>query len=440
MTAPDANQVPDETVSQWQSSLVDSIEAIRSGRNRDRAWTFDMDDQPELESVAIAGFPRLKEALAFLQTELHPAWKECDASAMENQKWHKRFTQLAIWPGVAAVSLAIVMLVLSHILPQWSFWILVLELASVSLAFVAVVGGLALHWHHSWLSARQQAERLRSLKFESLGWHQLWCAEAEWRDRVKREIGRLKELTSDQAEHWAKKSDDATPELAIDPACAIEPGELAALASYYQAKRLEFQKNYFDVQSKKAYQSSWGHRYKISLVMFFSSVAIVLLHGLVSLFAPTGDPNKNDTLVAQANAELHAEESPAADHDGAAQPDDAHAEPGHGNPFWHDLEMLLVGLAALLPVLGFGVRAWISAFEFPRSRNLFRAKSWALSQPIADLGALANSFSKDSAASQPPSSTTSILPLLQNIAHSEHFLINEHREWCRLQMEAEWFF
>ena len=104
----------------------------------------------------------------------------------------------------------------------------------------------------------------------------------------------------------------------------------------------------------------------------------------------------------------------------------------HGTPAAHGahataneltLEILGIALAAVLPVIGFGFRAWLAAFEAPRSRNLFRAKALAIDDYIARGNAGA----------------TSVNQTLNHIAYSEHFFNNEHREWCRLQMEAEWF-
>ncbi|TWU02755.1 hypothetical protein [Stieleria varia] len=391
------NNIPSPSDStDWNRELTSTLDAIRSGTDKSRGWTFDMDDAPELNSDPLATAPVLREALVFFQSELHPVWKETDSKALKSQSRHKIVANLAIWSGVAAVAMAILQLVLAHVLPTVTILTTILEFVSIVLAAITVMMGITLHFHHNWLSARQSAERLRSLKFQSLAWHELWCDLDAWKTRVREQINKLRHLSNEQAERWATESDSAAPDEAMDPGCPIPPTELRAIADYYRIKRLEFQKNYFDLQSNRANRYSWAHHWKLSLVIFFASVIIVLMHGVISLALSQG----------------HAEETATTDVD--------------HHSFWHIVEFCLIGLAALLPVIGFGVRAWMSAFEFPRSRNLFRAKSLALDTPIAVL--------KDS-----PYDETDSLRVLQSLSHSEYFLITEHREWCRLQIETEWF-
>jgi hypothetical protein len=151
-----------------------------------------MDDGPELARDEHDSFPTVKRALEFLQSELGPVWKAFDEQALSQQKKNKRMTQLAIWPGVAAVSMAIVILVISHFFPSDRHIFDCGELAAVLLAAVAVISGLTAGFHHGWLTARQIAERLRSLKFAALGWHELWCDWDEWCRSVRQEMADLR--------------------------------------------------------------------------------------------------------------------------------------------------------------------------------------------------------------------------------------------------------
>jgi hypothetical protein len=162
----------------------------------------------------------------------------------------------------------------------------------------------------------------------------------------------------------------------------IDPIQTAAVAGFYRCKRLEFQKHYFEKQAARAHRRAWASRLHVSAVIFMVSVLLVITHALLS--------------------ELGL-------HDGVGRPTDD--------------EIWLVGCAAILPVLGFGLRAWLAAFEVPRSRNLFRAKARALDDFIR----------RNEAAADDPSAT------LRHIAQSEDFFASEHREWCRLHVEAEWF-
>lgn len=394
-------------VEAWSENLTASLELIKEDPDSPRSWTFDMDDRPELADVTLKRVPVLRDTLEFLMQELFPVWKEKDREALGNQKWHTFVANLAIWSGVAAVALAIIQLVASSVFPGFTATTTIMEVSSVMLALLAVVGGIVAAFHHNWLTKRQCAERLRSLKFQSLAWHELWCDLDGWKQKVKDQISRLSTLGDEDAEHWATAADDATPDETIDPGCPIDPHELKAITDYYRVKRLEFQQHYFDRQSKKARRYSWGHRWHLSLVIFFLSVVIVLGHGLLSLYISRQRPE----------AANHSAES--------AHPASTETESHDAHLDLHALEICLVGLAALLPVIGFGVRAWMSAFEFPRSQNLFRAKALALEEPIKSLN--------DAPLRGDPMKT------LQQLNLGEHFLITEHREWCRLQLETEWF-
>jgi hypothetical protein len=203
----------------------------------------------------------------------------------------------------------------------------------------------------------------------------------------------LKALTTHDAEQWAVATDDVVHQPVLDPGCTIEANDLRALADYYRVKRLLYQQAYFDRQAKKADIHSWATRWKMSLIIFSASVIIVLMHGVLAVFGFLTDKGE-------------------------------HGAAGHNDHYGlHQIEIVLVGLAALLPVLGFGFRAWSAAFEFPRSRNLFRAKSHALNMSIQGIDEDAHD----------------LLKTMNHISVSEHFFLGEHREWCRLQMESEWY-
>lgn len=69
------------------------------------------------------------------------------------------------------------------------------------------------------------------------------------------------------------------------------------------------------------------------------------------------------------------------------------------------------------------VRAWIGAFERIRSAHSYEAKHHALEKCTKDL----KCDEADCAAT------------MHHIAHVEHFIEHEHREWLRLLLDAEWF-
>jgi hypothetical protein len=384
----------------WCAWLESEFSKVKSGQNKARAWTFDMDDGPELERLEGKPLERVKRTLEFLQAEIYPKWKKADHQAIVLQKRHRRITRMAIWFGVAAVVAAIFALVLSHIVPGVMMLVFLVELIAVLAALVAIIAGVWLRTHHGWLTSRQIAERLRSLQFQSVTWPELWCDEPLWQTRTRNAIAELAGLTNTQAEVWAKEADTAAPPDVVKPPCDVPAEEVTALTAWYRVKRLEYQQHYFDFQANRTHERSWGHRWKLSLKLFVASVVAVLCHGFVAIFLVQGDH-------------------------GHAAHDPAHVK--DGTSFWHGVEIVLIGLAALLPVLGFGIRAWTSAFESPRSHNLFRAKSMALNEPIRRL-------------KQDLSAAIDCEDVMWTIADSEHFFLGEHREWCRLQVEAEWYF
>ncbi|MBL8890935.1 MAG: DUF4231 domain-containing protein [Planctomycetaceae bacterium] len=458
-----------ENSGQWAELLERQLALVKSGEDMSRQWTFDMDDRSELVVLEAPQFQRLKRALEFLQAELYPQWEEADRRAIDNQNRHRQVTRMAIGFGVTAVAAAIVSLVVSHLLPGVMLAIFGVELIAVIAALIAVIAGVWLKTHHEWLTKRQIAERLRSLRFQSVTWPELWCDEPRWQARTKSAMAGLVGLTDEQAEHWAKEADQTAPAEVLKPSCDVPAEELAALSSWYRVKRLEFQKHYFDFQANRTYGRSWGHRWKLSLKLFVASVIIVLCHGFVAIFLVQGhhdhahvphppapaaqnpgatqpgtDAAQNDVAdgTSGSAAKGHDVQQLSSDkqsgHDEATAQDPHgsghgtndpahHGAPAHAPDFWHGVEIVLIGLAALLPVVGFGIRAWTSAFESPRSHNLFRAKSLALNEPIRRLQTVA-------------ASALNYDDVMWTIAENEHFFVGEHHEWCRLQVEAEWYF
>ena len=457
-----------ENSGQWTELLERQLALVKSGEDKSRRWTFDMDDRAELVVLEAPQFQRLKRALEFLQAELYPHWEEADRRAIDNQNRHRQVTRMAIGFGVTAVAAAIVSLVVSHLLPGVMLAIFGVEFIAVVAALLAVIAGVWLKTHHEWLTKRQIAERLRSLRFQTVTWSELWCDEPRWQARTKSAIAGLVGLTDEQAEHWAKEADQTAPAEVAKPSCDVPAEELAALSSWYRVKRLEFQKHYFDFQANRTYGRSWGHRWKLSLKLFVASVIIVLCHGFVAIFLVQGHHNhlhvqhppahgyenpvaaqhgtdprekavthgtsgseqtvQNDQHLSSDTKSGHDEASEEPQGSGHGKDDPAHhGEPAQATDFWHGVEIVLIGLAALLPVVGFGIRAWTSAFESPRSHNLFRAKSLALNEPIRRLQTVALA-------------ALNYDDVMWTIAENEHFFVGEHHEWCRLQVEAEWYF
>ena len=227
------------------------------------------------------------------------------------------------------------------------------------------------------------------LKFQSLARAELWCGdESEWQNWVRSEIAALERTVSfDQVRDWSETG-DTEPRSSIPSGCAAAPDLVRALAAYYRHKRLDFQAAYFQRQSNR-YRRSVGHLPHLGLPLFFLSVLAVLVHFL---------------------AEYLARQAPKA---GQAA----------GGSFWELAAIWGVAAGALIPVLSVGVRAWLTAFELPRSASLYAAKHRALVR------------ASDHARQDAPD----LAATLRHIAQNELFLEHEHREWLRLLLDAEWF-
>jgi len=101
---------PDEAAQ--VQALETYLEQERRSEQRSTTFDFDMNDQPELEAGVFEPFPVLKNAIAFLQQDLYPIWCKADADALRQQKRHRWIALCAIFAGVAAIVLAVVVLAL----------------------------------------------------------------------------------------------------------------------------------------------------------------------------------------------------------------------------------------------------------------------------------------------------------------------------------------
>jgi hypothetical protein len=271
-------------------------------------------------------------------------------------------------------------------MPQWRGVVATLEVASAIAAVAAVLGGITAKVNHKWLLHRHVAERLRMLKFEALGRPEFWCAELDqWSAWLRHRCTEVLGVASIQeVADWAR-SGAAEPLEPPVPAHRLPEAEMRVATIYYRVKRVLYQAAYFDRQrAKSAQESHWLHR--LAFPMFVATMIAVIGHFAADYVA-------------------HHQDS-----------DDAREA-------WHAVGVWAMAAAALFPVIGLGVRAWLGAFERVRIASLFEAKNRAL---LATAGTM-RTDAGDCA-------TT-----MHHVAHVEHFLENEHREWLRLLLDAEWF-
>jgi hypothetical protein len=359
-------------------------ETLKSQSNR---GDFDMNDGPELE--ALKPFPRLSEALIWLGKNVAEPWQRADAAAMVHQTRHGKLARTAIATGTGAIILAILQLALKLSWPGLVgplFW---LEVVTVLGGVVAVIVGLWAKADRNWLGERHRAERLRMLKFRALIHPLLWSGKTdEWRAWVQ---SRFQELNGagefERIEDWSR-GDQPEPAQPHISGRLEASDDTAALVMYYRCKRLANQRDYFErkgVQAKA--QAAWQHQLRLPL--FFVTLGCVLFHFGADWLS-----------IRMSHAGNH--------------------EAAH---LWELASLWGVVLAAVLPVYGVGVRAWTSAFEHARKARSFAAKRVAMDQAIDRL----DQEKGDLAA------------ILDHTQHDELFLEQEHREWLRLLLDAEWF-
>ena len=104
---------------------------------------------------------------------------------------------------------------------------------------------------------------------------------------------------------------------------------------------------------------------------------------------------------------------------------------GPASEFW-EVAFTTLG-AASLPVAAAIIRTLRSAFEFSRNRSRFQAAEDALH--VLDDRLTHRLIWDDS--HLPSADLTSVM--LRDLARCEVHLRNEHQEWLRLMLEAEWF-
>jgi len=372
-----------------QISIADPVttldQQLQAGSSR---ANFDMDDAPELPWLK--PFPPLHDAVAWLDEHVAAPWRAADAAAIGHQNLHERLARTAVGAGVGAIILAVVQLALKQSWPGLNAAAVWIEGITVLAGVISVGMGLWAKSDRKWLGCRHRAERLRMLKFRALARVELWRGQdAQWKTWVENEIASLP--APDDLHHMEDWSNDdkAEPESLAGDNLTAAPDTRRALAVYYQHKRLLNQAGYFYRKGTKAASSRAVGMHHHREKLFFVTIGFVLFHFVA------------DFLAGRMEQQLHAEA--------------AHV--------WELVSLWSIVLAAVLPVAGIGVRAWSAAFELSRKARSFKAKHQAMKNASARLG----------------TGQDELPVILSHIEHDELFLEQEHREWLRLLLDAEWF-
>lgn len=374
-----------ENTQELLKHLESEINSIRSGISS-RKQDFDFKDSPERE--ILRGSVRLSEALLFLQEKIVPVWQKADQRAISFQASHRLLARIVILSGTSAIVFAILQITITLYAPSWITLAKILEIIAVLSGLFAVVFGILTKLDKKWICERNRAERLRMLKFKSLGRISLWDDDfSEWKNQLDANIQSLENtFTFNQVKTWSM-TERTAPEKTPGTISSTDNRETEFLFTYYIYKRIEFQADYFKRKASSNASASRPWR-RLSLPIFLISVIFVLCHFFFGWLA--GRPMYQDSSILF--------------------------------NIFTSIEIWALAVAAIIPIVGLGIRVWLGAFEPHRSANLYHSKYNALME-------IKESFNN---------SKNDPVVLSKQVSRSELFFENEHREWLRLMLETEW--
>lgn len=319
---------------------------------------------------------------------IEAAFRTVDAAAIDHQLWHRRFTLIAAAGGYGSLLVAIWTLGFRRLLaPGLEHSLVVVELLLILAGGVALGVGLHQRRKFLWITNRHQAELLRLAKFEFVTTPSVWvrgpAARLQWvSDRIEK-------IRLVRGRHDLERAvSTATPETDPTDVPVLATVVLRTLVEYYRNKRLSPQRAYLANRAQKnAFWDGPGIR-SVTTFLFFGSVVAVVIQAVINLWGAASD-------------------------------------------FW-SVAVTTLG-AASLPVAAAIIRTLRSAFEFSRNRSRFLATEDAL-RGLDDRLTHRLIWEGSTEVSAELASVT-----LQDLGRCEVHLRNEHQEWLRLMLEAEWF-
>jgi hypothetical protein len=336
------------------------------------------DDDIHDSTADLARWSQLADKLRDCADVIEPAFRKADSAALRHQGYHRQLARWASLFGTAAVVFAILQLAFAEEIG--THVMSVAEVIAAVLATVAVVMGLRVAFQTRWLVERNTAERLRLAKFRYLIKPEVWCGDpeivAQQKADLEKEVAQITSIQARDVHHWVEHDAVPTPPRAVlELSNPISVGK--ELLDYYLARRLRYQRRFFEKRAQENLRLETFARF-FSLALFVGSVGAVLLHFGYDLF----DRAEHLNLVSR----------------------------------W------LIVIAASLPVLGGAIRTWQSTYQFALNTDRYRAKAVALA-------------SIDLALDHATAARSEFLGFWL----TEQTLENEHREWLRLMLEAEWY-
>jgi hypothetical protein len=250
-----------------------------------------------------------------------------------------------------------------------------METVAAAAALIAVGCGIVITFQWGWLHKRHQAERCRLLKYSVMIDPATWSSDAP---PEMRGLDQVQGLKKGHLKLWCTEISDFEPP---DPfGHEIEAALLRDIISYYCERRLHAQIDYFRKRSAQHSLRDTLVRRVVPICFFFSILA-ALGHFAYERYAP-------------------------------------HEVPDH-------VGVSLTVIAAALPVLGSAIRTFRSANEFSRNHLRYSAVANALEK-----------LDKRLAYDREHPDTSRVF---RHLWHCEKIMEEEHREWLRLMLDAEWY-
>jgi Protein of unknown function (DUF4231) len=386
----------------------------------------DMNDVAELKEYEIlidqghhAKYRPLFNALSLVQETIHQPFVRCDKQALQQQKWYQLISIAAVLGGALTILIAIFEFIFrSREIPlTWTEAVV----AAITLLLIGI--GQGFQFKEEWLTARYKAENLRLLKFRTLTDSRLWCPPFDMRllrEELEDEVRRLEAHNYEKAKAWA--SEGVHPRICAPPCETPCEDALHELIDYYRPKRLHSQTEYLSQKAKKSEgKGAWTAR--VVRWLFFISFAFVLTHLVLQMHALL-ETREAREVTAQAAKEHGTDAQLDGVH--AAQTNSGGIETGTAaNTASADdalFTMILIGLAAALPVAAAGVRSYRGSREFERNALRHQATRDSLEELERQLRA-----------------SNSLNDKFRLLGFCELVLEMDCREFMRLLCEVEWY-
>jgi len=333
----------------------------------------------------------LATALRILQQAVSKPYWSANRKALDLQKKHQWITWVGLLTGTTAVVMAILQFAAGEL--GWEHakeFFGIVEVIAAILAAIYVIRGLIQAVQKHWLLERHKAERLRLEKYRAILTLPTMAGDTakleQWAEEVKRKVRTICAIEELDMKRWiGEKPGQGFERNAGEKRESLTKFE--TVLEYYREKRLEKQLNYFFLRMERSLGRDSATKF-LPPALFLLSIACAITHAFLH----------GGIAIGQAKFRM-------------------------GEVEWeHPVSVLLITLAALLPVLGAAIRTHRSANEFGRNTVRFRSVYQKLLQVKESL-----TFQMEAPAK------------LALLVQAEQTLEDEHCEWLRLMEEAEWY-